>query len=75
MSLGLFAATVVLLQQHQALSVERLAHLLSVHPGIVVGILRDIHAQGHCTLYQMDGQVQRATWIDTPADPQPGGVR
>jgi hypothetical protein len=66
MSLGLFAATVVLLQEHKALSVERLAHLLGVQPGIVVGILTDIHAQGHCTLYQIDGQMQRATWIDQP---------
>lgn len=66
MSLGLFAAAVVLLQQHKALSVDRLAHLLGVNPGIVVGILTDIHAQGHCTLYQIDGQMQRATWIDLP---------
>lgn len=66
MSLGLFAATVVLLQQHGALSVERLAHLLATTPAEVVRILLDIHGQGHCTLYQTDGQVQRAAWIEQP---------
>lgn len=65
MSLGLFAATVVLLQQHKALSVDRLAHLLAVQEDQVKAVLRDIHSQGHCILFiSPRGELLRATWRD-----------
>lgn len=68
MSLGLFAAAVVLLEQHGAMSVDRLANLLAVSPGDALAMLHDIRAQGHCVLtHDVDGGVLRATWVAQPS--------
>lgn len=69
MSLGLFAAAIVLLEQHGAISVERLAQLLAVPERTVMPILFDISLQGHCTLRQFperEGGGMQVTWIAHP---------
>lgn len=72
MSLGLFAAAVVLLEQHRFISVDRMAHLLGVGLADVLRMLTDMHAQGHCTLTRdAQGHVLSAAWRVQPKEPHP----
>lgn len=67
MSLGLFAAAVVLLQQHGALSLARMAHLLAAPEDQVLQVLLAMKNQGHCLLTH-SGDSLRASWTPQPTE-------
>ncbi|MEN9628604.1 MAG: hypothetical protein RJA10_1831 [Pseudomonadota bacterium] len=63
MSLGWYAAVVVKLQADGKASVQQLATYLAVDEARVRQVLRDIHAQGHCTLWgDSQGLIVGAQW-------------
>jgi hypothetical protein len=63
MSLGWYAAVVVKLEADGKASVADLAAYLAVDEARVRAVLRDIHAQGHCTLSGDDqGLIAGAQW-------------
>ncbi len=68
MSLGLFAAIVIELERRAAdrVSVCELAEYAQVSEHAVLGVLRDIHSQGHCVLfYALRDQVVGAQWLES----------
>jgi hypothetical protein len=67
MSLGLFAAIVVELERRspERLSVCELAQYAAVSEHEVLGVLVDIHSQGHCLLFHsFPGLVVGAQWLE-----------
>jgi hypothetical protein len=67
-SLALFMAVVVRLHADGKVAVPQLATALAVPEERVVDVLRDVRAQGHCTLWHdARGHVTGAQWQESAA--------